>query len=146
MLSFFVFLLRIAIGFRLLFPGLGMIAIGRNSDKPFLEHTKGPLSSLFQKMASSAFFDIINKWALFLSGLFLIVGIATRLWAGVAVLLMAIYYLAKFPDREGVVDENIVEIVALLVLIVADAGIFFGIDGMLTIYPFISMYHLGWIF
>ncbi len=146
MLSFFIFLLRIAIGFRLFFPGLGMIAIGRNSDKPFLEHTKGPLSPLFHRVSNSTFLDLVNKWALFLSGVFLIMGIATRLWAAVAIVLMAMYYLAKFPDREGIVDENIVEIVALLVLIVADAGLFFGIDGMFTIYPFVSLYHLGWIF
>lgn len=78
--------------------------------------------------------DMLNKWALFLIGLALILGFATRAASLLGIALMVLYYIPtlNFPYAGAhayIIDEHIVYIAALFTLIVFNAGKYWGIDG-----------------
>ena len=83
--------------------------------------------------------DTANAYGLTLIGLALILGLFTRLasWGGVALLLM--YYIAYPPfggfsygsPSEGsylIVNKNMIELFALVMLALTDSGKFYGLD------------------
>ena len=86
--------------------------------------------------------DIANAYGLTLIGLALILGLFTRLasWSGVGLLCM--YYLAYPPFggysygtlAEGsylIVNKNLIELFALVVIAMTNSGQFFGLDKLL---------------
>ena len=85
--------------------------------------------------------DTANAYGLTLIGLALILGLFTRLasWGGIALLLM--YYIAYPPfggfsygsPSEGsylIVNKNMIEIFALIMLALTEAGRYYGLDGL----------------
>jgi uncharacterized membrane protein YphA (DoxX/SURF4 family) len=139
----FLALLRIVIGWHFLYEGLIKIFDPAWTAKPFLEGSRWIFGDLFRWMASGdAGMWIINNanaFGLTIIGLALILGIFTRIasWAGVTMLLM--YYLAYPPFgglsygalSEGnylIVNKNLVELFALIVLALTQSGQFFGLD------------------
>ena len=136
-------LLRIIIGWHFLYEGLVKIFDPAWSAKSFLEGSRWIFGDLFRWMASSdtgmRIVDTANEFGLTLIGLALILGLFTRLasWCGIAMLFM--YYLAYPPFggfsygalAEGnylIVNKNLVELFALLLLGLSQAGMFFGLD------------------
>ncbi|MCX6254770.1 MAG: DoxX family protein, partial [Bacteroidia bacterium] len=139
----FLALLRIIIGWHFLYEGLIKILNPLWSARQFLEGSRWIFGDLFRWMASGDtgmwIIDTANAYGLTLIGLALILGLFTRLasWCGVGMLLM--YYLAYPPFggfsygaiSEGnylIVNKNLVELFALILLAVTQSGQFFGLD------------------
>ncbi len=139
----FLALLRIVIGWHFLYEGLIKLLNPSWSARQFLEGSRWIFGDLFRWMASGDtgmwIIDAANAYGLTLIGLALILGLFTRLasWSGVVMLLM--YYLAYPPFggysygalSEGnylIVNKNLVEMFALILLAMTQSGQFFGLD------------------
>lgn len=139
----FLALLRIVIGWHFLYEGLIKLLNPSWSARQFLEGSRWIFGDLFRWMASGDtgmwIIDAANAYGLTLIGLALILGLFTRLasWSGAVLLLM--YYLAYPPFggysygalSEGnymIVNKNLVELFALILLAMTQSGQFFGLD------------------
>jgi len=142
----FLTLLRILIGWQFLYEGIIKIANPDWTARPFLEGSRWIFGDIFRWMISGNtgmwIVDTANAYGLTIIGLALILGLFTRLaaWGGVALLLM--YYIAYPPfggfsygaPSEGsylIVNKNMIEIFALIMLALTDSGAFYGLDGLL---------------
>ncbi|MDD5507607.1 MAG: DoxX family protein [Bacteroidales bacterium] len=123
--------LRIVIGWHFLYEGLTKIFQPEWTSGAYLMDSRGFLSGFFIWIASHpsvlSAADFLNEWGLTLVGLSLILGILTRLSTIAGMLLLLFYYLSHpawigyeyiFPLESAyfVVDKNIIEMVALLVI------------------------------
>jgi uncharacterized membrane protein YphA (DoxX/SURF4 family) len=139
--------LRIAVGWHLLYEGLTKVFDPAWSARPFLEGSRWILGDLFRWIASDDtllnIVDKANAYGLTLTGFALLMGLFTRLasWTGVTMLFF--YYLAYPPFggysygtvAEGnylVVNKNLIELIALFVLGFTQSGRFFGLDMLRT--------------
>jgi uncharacterized membrane protein YphA (DoxX/SURF4 family) len=139
----FMALLRIVIGWHFLYEGIIKILDPAWSARSFLEGSRWIFGDMFRWMASGdtglTIINNANSIGLTLIGLALILGLFTRLasWSGVGMLLM--YYLAYPPFgvysygalAEGnylIVNKNLIELFALVVLAFTQSGEFFGLD------------------
>jgi len=139
----FLALLRIGIGWHFLYEGLIKIFSPEWSAKSFLEGSRWIFGDLFRLLASGDtslwIIDNANAFGLTFIGIALMLGLFSRFasWCGVALLLM--YYLAYPPfgnfsygaASEGnymIVNKNLVELLALVLLALSDSGRFFGLD------------------
>ena len=138
-------LLRVGIGWHLLYEGLVKLADPGWTSAGYLLRSSWLLSDWFHAVAADAqwlrIVDLLNMWGLTLVGLGLLVGAFSRLASLAGALLLALYYLAAPPflpagaHLEGsylFIDKNAVEFLALLVLTMAPTGRVAGIDGLLT--------------
>jgi uncharacterized membrane protein YphA (DoxX/SURF4 family) len=138
-------LLRIVIGWHFLYEGVVKLINPAWTARPFLESSRWIFGDLFRWMASGNtgmwIIDVFNSYGLTLIGLGLILGLFVRVasWSGVALLLM--YYLAYPPfggygygtPAEGnylIVNKNLIELFALILLAFTESGQFFGLDGL----------------
>jgi uncharacterized membrane protein YphA (DoxX/SURF4 family) len=141
----FLALLRILIGWQFLYEGIIKLFNPAWTARPFLEGSRWIFGDLFRWMISGHtgmwIVDTLNAYGLTLIGIALILGLFTRLaaWGGVALLLM--YYIAYPPfggfsygsPSEGsylIVNKNMIELFALIMLALTGAGSFYGIDGL----------------
>ena len=135
--------LRIAIGWHFLYEGVSKILTPNWTSAPYLENSKWILADLFHAVAANPTalrgVDLLNMWGLTLIGLALIVGCLTRLAGLAGILLLALYYVANPPfistgfgvPVEGhylIVNKNLVEMVALALLMAFGAGRYWGWD------------------
>lgn len=131
-------LLRMALGFLFLYAGIVKLINPAWTAGGYLMGAQ-TLTGFYQWLASPeniAWVDMVNKWALFLIGATLVVGFFTRCAASLGALLMALYYIPtlKFPyagTHAYIIDEHIVYIAGFIVLVAFNAGMHWGIDGML---------------
>jgi len=143
LLSVFLTLLRIVIGWHFLYEGLVKLYNPTWTARPFLEGSRWIFGDLFRWMISGDtgmwIIDTANVYGLTLIGLALILGLFTRLASFLGVALLLMYYLAYPPFggysygalSEGsylIVNRNIIELFTLIVLAVNDSGQFFGLD------------------
>jgi uncharacterized membrane protein YphA (DoxX/SURF4 family) len=145
-LQLFMTLLRILIGWQFLYEGVIKIANPAWTARPFLENSRWIFGDLFRWMISGNtgmwIVDMLNAYGLTLIGIALILGVFTRLaaWGGVA--LLAMYYVAYPPfggfsygaPSEGaylIVNKNMIELLALLIIALTRAGRYYGIDGLI---------------
>ena len=136
-------LLRIIIGWHFLYEGLVKLLNPAWTARPFLENSRWIFGDFFRWMISGDtgmwIVDTANAWGLTLIGLALILGLFIRLasWSGVTLLLM--YYLAYPPfggfsygaPTEGsylIVNKNLIELFAMILLALTESGQFFGLD------------------
>ncbi|MGC1389979.1 MAG: DoxX family protein [Bacteroidales bacterium] len=136
-------LLRIAIGWHFLYEGLVKILNPAWTARPFLEGSRWIFGDLFRWMISGNtgmwIIDTINAYGLTLIGIALILGFFTRvaLWSGITLLIT--YYLAYPPfggfsfgaPSEGsylIVNKNLIELFAMILLVTTRSGMFFGLD------------------
>lgn len=141
----FLALLRILIGWQFLYEGIIKIMNPAWTARPFLEGSRWIFGDLFRWMISGNtgmwIVDTANAYGLTLIGLALILGMFTRLasWGGVTLLIM--YYLAYPPfggfsygfPSEGsylIVNKNLIELFALVMLAFTGAGQFYGLDAL----------------
>ena len=135
--------LRVVIGWHFLYEGLVKLANPDWSSIGFLLDSKGVFSGLFYSLASNPdvlkVVDTLNMAGLTLIGLGLILGSFTRLATIGGIVLLAFYYLSHPPfiglkyvlHMEGsylVVSKNLIELVALCVLLVFPTGHMLGFD------------------
>jgi uncharacterized membrane protein YphA (DoxX/SURF4 family) len=136
-------ILRVVIGWHFLYEGLVKIMNPAWTARPFLEGSRWIFGDLFRWLISGNtgmwIVDTVNAYGLTIIGLALILGLFTRvaLWSGVTLLLM--YYLAYPPfggfsygaPSEGsylIVNKNLVELFAMILLAFTGSGQFFGLD------------------
>jgi thiosulfate dehydrogenase [quinone] large subunit len=139
-------LLRILVGWHFLYEGLAKLFKANWSASGYLLQARGPLAGIFQWIANSpevlAYVNLMNIWGLVLIGLGLILGCLTRIAAVSGLLLILLYYLCNPPfvgyfyslPSEGnylIVNKNLVEAAALLVIIAFCAGRYYGLDQIL---------------
>ncbi len=139
--------LRVFIGWHFLYEGFVKVLNPNWSAYGFLSKSKGIFSSLFIWIASNDFalgiVNFLNQWALVIIGIFLIAGLFSRSvsYAGMALLLL--YYIAVPPligytysmATEGsylIVNKNLIEAVALLILALLPTGKYIGLDLLLN--------------
>ena len=139
----FLALLRIVIGWHFLYEGLIKLLDPTWSARAFLEGSRWIMGDVFRWLASDdtimAVVNYSNSYGLTLIGIALIIGLFTRVasWSGAVMLLM--YYLAYPPFigysygalTEGnylIVNKNLIELFALLILAYTQSGEFFGLD------------------
>lgn len=136
-------LLRVFIGWHLLYEGVVKLWNAGWSAGGYLMDSQGFMSELFYKMAASpnvlAVVDFLNVWGLILVGLSLITGLFTRYALYGGILLLALYYLShpaligvKYAmPTEGsylIVNKNLIEIAAMVVLLFFPSSHIVGLD------------------
>ncbi len=136
-------LVRIAIGWHFLYEGFVKLFIANWSAVSYLDNSRWIFSGIFQWIASTPavlnIADFLMVWGLILIGLGLMLGALTRVatWAGVFIL--ALFYVAYPPfvgldygvPVEGmymIVNKNLIELLALLLLAKFSTGQIFGLD------------------
>ena len=146
---FILLLLRLAIGWHFLYEGIAKLFTPNWSSASYLDSSPWILHDFFQWIIAHPAIlnvvDLMNIWGLIFIGLGLLLGIFTR-FAGIAgMLLLALYYAAYPPlvgmespsPTEGhylIVNYNLVEFVALLVLTIFPTGKIIGLDRLIFIF------------
>jgi len=135
--------LRVLIGWHFLYEGLSKLVNPDWSSVAFLLDSKGFLSSFFYSLASNPdvlrAVDFLNMWGLVLIGLGLILGLFSRISIVAGIALLGMYYLSHPPmagysysvPSEGAylwINKNLIEMVALAVLLVFPTWKKIGID------------------
>lgn len=140
-------LLRILIGWHLLYEGISKLSMPEWSSALFLSDSQWILSGLADWIISNSgvlsVVDFLNTWGLIAIGTGLILGLLTRVAAYAGTLLLFVYYLNNIPligveynmPAEGnylIVSKTLIEAAALLVLAVFPTGSVFGLDILLA--------------
>jgi len=135
--------LRIAVGWHFLYEGIAKLTSPSWSAAGYLKQARGPFAGLFKWLASEpnllANADLITMWGLTLVGMLLILGLFTRLASLGGIGFIVLFYLCNPPfvgyfysiPTEGsylIVNKNLVELCALVVILVTGSGRFAGLD------------------
>jgi len=136
-------LLRMAIGWHFLYEGVSKLLMPDWTSAVYLERASWLFKDTFHWIASTPnvlyVVDLLNMWGLTLIGLALILGCLTRVASVCGILLVALYYIVDPPfittgfgvPVEGhylIVNKNLVEIIALVLLILSPAGRYWALD------------------
>ena len=139
-------LLRLLIGWHFLYEGFAKVFNENWTAASFLLDSKWIFSGIFKYMAQTpailSMVDFSNMWGLVAIGLGLMTGTLTRTSSVAGILLLALYYFATPPfigytytvPMEGsymIVNKNMIEACALLVLIIFPTGHIIGFDRLL---------------
>jgi uncharacterized membrane protein YphA (DoxX/SURF4 family) len=139
-------LLRVAIGWHFLFEGLSKLFTPGWTSADFLLLSNWIFSGMFHGIANNpgllGIADFAVIWGLILIGLALFLGIFDRLASAAGMLLITFFWLANPPltgldfgvPHEGnylLVDKNMVEFFALLILALFPTGIYLGLAHLL---------------
>jgi len=135
--------LRVLVGWHFLYEGLTKVTAASWSSAGYLKQARGPFAEQFRWLATQpdmlANADLVTMWGLALVGLFLILGLFTRLASLAGIGFILLFYLATPPfvgyfysiPSEGsylIVNKNLVEIGALAVIFATGSGKFAGLD------------------
>jgi thiosulfate dehydrogenase [quinone] large subunit len=138
--------LRVVVGWHFLYEGVAKLTSPSWSAAGYLRQARGPFASFFKWLAGQpdllANADLITMWGLTLVGLFLILGLLTRLASLGGIGFIVLFYLCNPPfvgyfysiPTEGsylIVNKNLVELCALVVILVTGSGRFAGLDRIL---------------
>jgi len=141
--AFAIVALRVVIGWHFLYEGLAKLQAPAWSAAGYLKQARGPFAFFFRALAADPnLLERVNQatmWGLVAVGLGLVLGCFTRLASlgGIAFLLM--FYLCNPPfvgyfyaiPTEGsylVVNKNLVELAALVVVLLTRSGHVAGLD------------------
>ncbi|MEQ9218881.1 MAG: DoxX family protein [Cyclobacteriaceae bacterium] len=141
--SLSLFILRVFIGWHLLFEGLIKVMDPSWSSYGYLKGSKWIFSDIFLMIADSPTLlgvaDFLNQWGLVVIGLALFLGVFTCIAAISGMVLLMLYYICMPPfsgldyasTSEGsymVINKNLIEVAALLILALFSAGEHYGLD------------------
>ena len=139
-------LLRVFVGWHFLYEGLTKLTSSTWSAAGYMKASRGPFASLFKWIASQPHLldnaNLITMYGLTLVGVLLILGLFTRLASIAGIGLILLFYLCNPPfvgyfysiPSEGsylIVNKNLVELSALVVILVTGSGRFAGVDRLL---------------
>lgn len=137
---YIIFLLRISLGGLFFYDGLSKILTKTWSAAPLLEQaTLFPqVFAWFADPSRIKVISLLNEWGLLLIGLGLILGLGTRLASAIGALLMILYYIMTLalPITSGagfLIDRHIIYLLVFILLFIAHAGDFWGLDGKLHV-------------
>ena len=143
--------LRVVGGWHVLYEGLAKLTSPSWSAAGYLRVSRGPFSGLFHWIAGNPqLLDQANQitmYGLTIVGVLLILGLFTRLAAAGGIAFILLFYLCNPPfvgyfysiPSEGsylIVNKNLVEISALVVILVTRSGLFAGLDRILHLLVF----------
>ena len=138
--------LRVVVGWHFLYEGVAKLTSPSWSAAGYLKQARGPFADFFRWLASQpnllANADLITMWGLTLVGIFLMLGLFTRLASVAGIGFILLFYLCNPPlvgyfysiPTEGsylIVNKNLVELCALVVILVTGSGRFAGLDRLL---------------
>jgi thiosulfate dehydrogenase [quinone] large subunit len=138
--------LRVLVGWHFLYEGIAKLSAPAWSAASYLRQSRGPFSEGFRWLASQpdllASADLITMWGLTAVGVLLILGLFTRSASIAGIGFIVLFYLCNPPfvgyfysiPSEGsylVVNKNLVELAALLVIFTVNSGRFAGLDRIL---------------
>ncbi len=140
--------LRVAIGWHFLYEGLVKLFDPAWTSAGYLQSATGPLAGIFHSLAASEtsieIVNFLNIAGLVLVGLGLMLGFLTRISQAGGILLLLLYYISHPPFfaepgffREGaymIISKDLLEMIALVVLMFVPTGKFLGLDGLLSTY------------
>ena len=140
--------LRFLIGWHLFFQGFGKLQAVEWTSVGFLQESSGPLSLFFHAIADTPLLqtlvDWITVWGLMLFGIFLMVGIFSRVSAAGGFVLLMLFYLAATPlsadgfilqtveGTELYVNKTLLEALFLLVVLSFPTEKIAGLDLLLV--------------
>ena len=141
--KYFLTILRIIVGWHLLYEGVSKLMITDWSSGIFLASSKWIFSGLFHKMAASpeilSVVDFMNIWGLILIGLSLIVGLFVR-WSSVFGAILMLFYFIAHPPIPGYtfggvvegsylwVNKTLIEFFILVTFSFLPLNLFYGLD------------------
>jgi thiosulfate dehydrogenase (quinone) large subunit len=135
--------LRVLVGWHFLYEGLSKLTAPSWTAAGYLKQAKGPLAESFRWLTTRpdllANADVITMWGLAIVGVCLILGLFTRLASLAGIGFILLFYLAAPPfigyfyaiPSEGsylIVNKNLVELAALVVILLTRSGRFAGLD------------------
>jgi thiosulfate dehydrogenase [quinone] large subunit len=138
--------LRVVVGWHFLYEGIAKLTAPSWSAAGYLKQARGPFADMFRSLAGNpnllANADLITMWGLTLVGAFLILGLFTRLASLAGIGFILLFYLCNPPfvgyfysiPTEGsylIVNKNLVELCALVVIFATGSGRFAGLDRIL---------------
>lgn len=136
-------LLRVLVGWHFLYEGIAKITSASWSAAGYLKQARGPFADIFRWLAAQpdllAAANSITMWGLTVVGVLLILGLFTRLASLGGIGFILLFYLCNPPfvglfysiPVEGsylIVNKNLVELGALIVILVSGSGVFAGLD------------------
>ena len=134
--KFSILILRLALGFLMFYAGITKVTDPSWSAAGYIKGAKEfiPFYNFLLNSSVLPVINFLNEWGLTLLGVSLIFGVFVRLSSILGIVLMILYYLPilKFPyvgEHSYLVDEHIIYSVALLLLMLFNAGRIFGFDG-----------------
>jgi len=135
--------LRVLVGWHFLYEGIAKITAPSWSAAGYLKQARGPFAGLFKSLAAQpdllANADLITMWGLTAVGVLLVLGLFTRLASLGGIGFILLFYLCNPPfvgyfysiPTEGsylIVNKNLVELGALIVILVSGSGRYAGLD------------------
>lgn len=138
--------LRVLIGWHFLYEGFIKLYTPGWTAKQYLLGSVGPFATLFKSMAESQpvlnSINFLNEWGLVLIGLGLFIGLFSKVCKISGIALLLLYYIAYPPfasfagnvQVEGsywIVNKNLIEAAALVVLLLFPSSQVTGIDSIL---------------
>jgi len=128
-----ILILRVLLGIIFIIPGWQDITNPKFSADSFLTKVAyGPFQSFYAGMAGNQTVSLLVAWGLFLIGLCLLLGLLVKPAASLGIVMMILFYFARFPPKHNIIDEHIVYAAVLFALIVFEAGKFIGADKYLV--------------
>jgi thiosulfate dehydrogenase [quinone] large subunit len=138
--------MRVLVGWHFLYEGIAKLTSDSWSAAGYLRQARGPFADQFRWLASQPNLlenaNLITMWGLTIVGALLILGLFTRLASLGGIAFLLLFYFANPPfvgyfyslPSEGsylIVNKNLVELGALLVILVTGSGRFAGLDRLL---------------
>ena len=138
--------LRVFVGWHFLYEGLTKLSAASWTSAGYLKQARGPFADMFRGLAADpnmlANADLVTMWGLTIVGACLMLGLFTRLASLAGIGFVLLFYLATPPfigyfysiPSEGsylIVNKNLVEIAALVVIFATRSGLFAGLDRIL---------------
>jgi thiosulfate dehydrogenase (quinone) large subunit len=138
--------MRVVVGWHFLYEGIAKLTSPSWSAVGYLKQARGPFADLFKGLASQPNLldnaNLVTMWGLTIVGVLLILGLFTRLASLAGIGFIVLFYLANPPfigyfyslPTEGsylIVNKNLVELCALVVILVTGSGRFAGLDRIL---------------
>ena len=138
--------LRVVIGWHFLYEGVSKLTSTTWSSAGYMKSSRGPLAELFRWIASQPHLldnaNLITMYGLTIVGVLLMLGLFTRLAAAGGIGFILLFYLCNPPfigyfyaiPTEGtylIVNKNLVELCALVVILLTGTGRFAGLDALL---------------
>jgi len=141
--AFAIVVLRVVIGWHFLYEGLAKLQAPAWSAAGYLQQARGSLAFFFRSLAADAnllpWVNQVTMWGLVAVGLGLVLGCFTRFASLGGIVLILMFYLCNPPfvgyfyaiPTEGsylVVNKNLVELAALIVVFLTRSGHVAGLD------------------
>jgi thiosulfate dehydrogenase [quinone] large subunit len=136
-------ILRVVVGWHFLYEGIAKLTSPSWSAAGYMKVSRGPFAAFFHWIAGQPQLldkaNLITMYGLTIVGVLLILGLFTRLAAVGGIGFVLLFYLCNPPfvgyfysiPTEGsylIVNKNLVEACALVVLVTTRSGLFAGLD------------------